>query len=340
MAHSLGGGGGDNSRRQSGAKQSVGTTLQQTALQHMTQRMLHQIDRLAGQAQHLWFDPNTDQIHISTELRATCEQALLNTLCNWDQLPTLTPEQLRHRQADLAYSQHIDKMRPDWAQNAADGHIGIYNATADGACMFNSVSILLTGHEGYNETLRLHSLVELILNANRYIQRDQYLLADSRTLSGAHTLAERLNQIEGYTTTLQDLPQPKGWTRIGTAAAIAQVIGREVRVYCPTCMQAPSHITYLQTSITPQRALGHGPVVLSWEVYKWPGYSYDAGRRRHDGVIINNNHYVPVAIKHDLEVSALGHVDHQHSLQHERQAPAQEHHAPQIVTAATAPTNV
>ena len=50
MAHSLGGGGGDNSRRQSGAKQSVGTTLQQTALQHMTQRMLHQIDRLAGQA--------------------------------------------------------------------------------------------------------------------------------------------------------------------------------------------------------------------------------------------------------------------------------------------------
>jgi hypothetical protein len=103
MAHSLGGGGGDNSRRQSGAKQSVGTTLQQTALQHMTQRMLHQIDRLAGQAQHLWFDPNTDQIHISTELRATCEQALLKTLCNFDQLPTLTPEQLRHRQADLAY---------------------------------------------------------------------------------------------------------------------------------------------------------------------------------------------------------------------------------------------
>jgi hypothetical protein len=111
-------------------------------------------------------------------------------------------------------------------------------------------------------------------------------------------------------------------------------------VYCPPCMHAPSHITYLQTSITPQRALGHRPVVLSWEVYKWPGYSYDANNRRHNGVIINNNHYIHVAFKHDLDVSALGRVDHQHSLQHERQAPAQEHHAPQVVTAATAPTNV
>jgi hypothetical protein len=130
--------------------------------------------------------------------------------------------------------------------------------------MFNSVSILLTGHEGYNETLRLHALVELILNANRYIQRDRYLLADSCIPGGVHTLSDRLNQIEGYTTTLQDLPQPKGWTRVGTTAAIAQVIGREVRVYCPACMQAPSHITYLQTSITPiinPGAQARGPIL-------------------------------------------------------------------------------
>jgi hypothetical protein len=101
--YSRGGGGGHNKSMHSSAKRSLGTTPQHNALQRMTQRMLHQIDRLAGRPQHLLFDPNTDQIHISTELRATCEQALLNTLCNWDQLPTLTPEQLKHRQAELAY---------------------------------------------------------------------------------------------------------------------------------------------------------------------------------------------------------------------------------------------
>jgi hypothetical protein len=56
------GGGGNSSSRQCGAGQSVGTPPQHTALQRMTQRMLHQIDRLAGRPQHLWFDPNTDQI--------------------------------------------------------------------------------------------------------------------------------------------------------------------------------------------------------------------------------------------------------------------------------------
>jgi hypothetical protein len=82
-------------------------------------------------------------------------------------------------------------------------------------------------------------------------------------------------------------------------------------------------------------------VVLSWEVYKWPGYLYDASHRRHDGIIYQNNHYVPVALKHDLAVTALGHVEHKYSLQHvERQAPLQEHHVPQVTTAATAPTNV
>jgi hypothetical protein len=47
--YSRGGGGGHNKSMHSSAKRSQGTTLHHNALQSMTQRMLLQIDRLAGQ---------------------------------------------------------------------------------------------------------------------------------------------------------------------------------------------------------------------------------------------------------------------------------------------------
>ena len=55
-----------------------------------------------------------------------------------------------------------------------------WSGTAEdaGSCFFCSASLLLTGHEGYNTTLRLHTLIELLVHANDYLPREHTIMVE------------------------------------------------------------------------------------------------------------------------------------------------------------------
>ncbi|KAK3091770.1 hypothetical protein FSP39_022506 [Pinctada imbricata] len=44
------------------------------------------------------------------------------------------------------------------------------SVTGDGNCLFNSISVALTGHEGRSVELRLRTAIELILHKDNYVQ--------------------------------------------------------------------------------------------------------------------------------------------------------------------------
>ncbi len=66
-------------------------------------------------------------------------------------------------------------MRPRWVRHVAAGNARVLYSNPDGACMFNSISLMLTGHEGYNEVFRLHTLAELLLHINTYTAGNAHL---------------------------------------------------------------------------------------------------------------------------------------------------------------------
>ena len=93
-----------------------------------------------------------------------------------------------------------------------------------------------------------------------------------------------------------------------SAAALAQVTGREVRVYCP---RNTAEMLYAasQTRMHPQRPSAHAPVMISWVPRGWPGFTYDAKTGQMSTTIQSNNHFVPIAIGPGFGGAQLGCFD-------------------------------
>jgi hypothetical protein len=113
-------------------------------------------------------------------------------------------QQLAHIGSDDTFEQHIEIMRPRWMRHVDAGHVKILHSNPDGACMFNSVSLMLTGHEGYNEVLRLHTLAELLLHINTYTAADGHLLVEFRCLN-------RRNMATQLISKLRTMSKPRGY---------------------------------------------------------------------------------------------------------------------------------
>jgi hypothetical protein len=100
----------------------------------------------------------------SPALVSACEAALAATYCNWWTVANAPASALSRLPLDQTYSQHMARMQPHWCAPQGDGAVLVLHSSPYGDCFFCSISLLLTGHEGYQHTLRLHALIELILH--------------------------------------------------------------------------------------------------------------------------------------------------------------------------------
>jgi hypothetical protein len=240
--------------------------------------------------------------HASPELTTACKAALAATHCEWHAVPNSALQQLAGHARDATYQSHMLKMKQHWCQLAAEGKLLVLHSTPEGKCFICSASLLLTGHEGYRTTLRLHTAIELVLHANDYVPRGRTVMVDltpTDTSSRAHK-----NVLAYFREDLKSVATPDGWVPMGTAAHLAQVLGRPVHLYCPDCTLDDIR-PFSQTCIVPSGASQHPAVTLSWVRCGWDG----------KGTIDNNNHYVPVVT---AEGQHLGDIAHRAELQHRR----------------------
>jgi hypothetical protein len=121
----------------------------------------------------------------------------------------------------------------------------------------------LTGHEAYNEVIRLHTLAEMLLNIDTYADPAAGTLVHINGLSSE-------NMTPVVRSTLQRLSRPRGYVPAGCVAPLAQVTGRDVRLYCPTNTRLDA-LAVSQTCVRPQRDTGHTPITISWVPHGWGG---------------------------------------------------------------------
>ena len=100
-------------------------------------------------------------------------------------------------------------------------HLGTaFKVTANGSCLFNSVSVALCGSEEISTELRVRTCIEMVINKARYI---------------SHPKASDLIWVSpNYVSSTIDCANPRGWSSIWTILALSQVIGRPIQsVYPP-----------------------------------------------------------------------------------------------------------
>jgi hypothetical protein len=126
---------------------------------------------------------------------------------------------------------------------------------------------------------------------------------------------------------LRTMSKPRGYVPASNAAALAQVTGREVRVYCP---RNTTEMLYAasQTCMQPQRPSAHAPVMISWVPRGWPGFTYDDETGQISTTIQSNNHFVPIAIGPGFDIQLLGSIQHTGQVPHTHVPPATPPHMP------------
>lgn len=101
----------------------------------------------------------------------------------------------------------------------------MHAAGAYGDCFFGSACILLTGSETQQHDLRLHTVIELIMNINEYTRADAFALTELRYQNAECREAAAISVID----LARDIARPGTSVSAGTAAPLAQVTGRRVR---------------------------------------------------------------------------------------------------------------
>ena len=132
--------------------------------------------------EHVSYDAHSQRFAVSNDMLNICRAALRATNTDWRATRTRSASELNGTGLDDAY-RHVAVMRPNWVPLTDAGHIRILHSTGDGACLFNSTSILLSGHEGYNYTLRLHTLIELLTNIEAYTAPDRWAFVESHRMA-------------------------------------------------------------------------------------------------------------------------------------------------------------
>ena len=235
-------------------------------------------------------DGSTLTVH--PQLVELCEAAVASTWQAWHTMPTHTAEQLARCTRDLIYARHINVMQPAWRQHAqASPGMRILHTTPDGDCFFYSASLLLTGSERDGARLRLHTAAEMLLNINHY-----QTAMEVEDKCRAAKQAEAIKLMRMIAGNMRYVP-----ARI--APALAQVVGRAVRVHVPNNCYPGMDVVNAITAV-PGEPTPHRPLDIAWEYYQG---GYLDGTAQMPQELNALNHFVAVALPaHDRAAAMPG----------------------------------
>ena len=88
-------------------------------------------------------------------------------------------ELVHHTRLDDQYLRHMAQLREDWHTiNASNpGSIRVFHSGPDGNCFFYTLSQHMTGSEQHELLLRLHIVIELLLNIEFYMNFDNGIIS-------------------------------------------------------------------------------------------------------------------------------------------------------------------
>jgi hypothetical protein len=124
------------------------------------------------------------------------------------------------------------QLREDWhGINASNpGSIRVFHSGPDGNCFFYTLSQHITGSEQHQLLLRLHIVIELLLNIEFYMNFNNGIIAK---FAGYVNVTSTANGAWRLRTVLRDATSNLGYVPGYLAAPGAVVLGRSVAVHCP-----------------------------------------------------------------------------------------------------------
>ena len=170
---------------------------------------------------------------ISDELRGICIAAQRATYFPWRSLRSLRHAELvQYTSLDDQYLLHMAQLREDWhGINASNpGSIRVFHSGPDGNCFFYTLSQHITGSEQHQLLLRLHIVIELLLNIEFYMNFNNGIIAK---FAGYVNVTSTANGAWRLRTVLRDATSNLGYVPGYLAAPGAVVLGRSVAVHCP-----------------------------------------------------------------------------------------------------------
>lgn len=203
---------------------------------------------------------------------------------------------------------HLDRLPLDYLSNdilptSAKG-LKALQSTADGNCLFNSVSTLLTGNESMNKELHLKTCIELALNLPYYKQHPKLCALKIPTLvtrRPSYQSIEGIFDATAFQTECEEIYEKKGFLEAlklettGTAhdyrsCGTLQVIGLASVIGCKINTYYPDHkhlfIDVYENSFEPRVRpdISHKVNLMWTSTLGWTGKSND----------FRPNHFVPL----------------------------------------------
>lgn len=148
----------------------------------------------------------------------------------------------------------------------------------NGNCLFNAVSIWFKGNEGMAHELRLRAAVEMLVNKDRYLEMPK--VSEYNLLSPS------------YESSVADCAIDGGYSSVWTIAALATVIGHNIRVVYPP-MNGPGDLAFrcLHGIIEPLQQLTRPQEEI---IIMWTNLGH------YKGGLWTPNHFVPVIPKRKM----------------------------------------
>lgn len=219
---------------------------------------------------------------VSRALRDACLASQRATSVPWDDVASLSHHELAQRtRLDDQYALHMQQLRDDWYSiNASNpGSIRVFHSTPDGNCFFYTLSQHLTGSEDHQSLLRLHTVIELLLNIEYYMNFINGCISAFGGYVNVHSTANGAYRLRCV---LKDACSDYGWVPSYLAAPASVVLHRSIVVHCP--LNVAQHVNDASfTALYPPSR--HRTLHMAWENCGYNGV----------GLVMGLNHFVGVS---------------------------------------------
>jgi hypothetical protein len=197
-------------------------------------------------------------------------------------MTSLTHHQLVHHSTlDHQYVMHMQQLRNDWhGINASNpGSIRVFHSSPDGNCFFNTLCRHMTGSESHHLLLKLHIVIELLLNIDYYMNFSNGCISQYAGYVNVHSTA---NGAWRFRNLLCEATTNCGYVPGYLAAPASVLLGRNVALHCP--LRIADYIE--DANFTALYNLSnHATLHMAWELFNYSG----------SGVVSALNHFVGIA---------------------------------------------
>jgi len=160
-------------------------------------------------------------------------------------------------------------------------------STANGNCFFNSASLIIYGHEEHHIQLRLAVIIELMANADYYLQQkifEQDILYRDEALITNMEKVDTFKKSQEYIAELRLMCKPHSWCSMVAFFGLASVLHRPVESLFPNTGSEFMNRIYNCVIMPRQNPHYYPPCIIMWS-------SLSATDFQNSG---KSNHFVPV----------------------------------------------